>query len=38
MTCSLLLACTEALRFPPQFELGLHARRRALLADRLGPP
>ncbi len=35
---SLLLACTEAVRFPPQFEPGLHARRRALLADRLGPP
>jgi len=35
---SLLLACTEAVRFPPQFEPGLHTRRRALLADRLGPP
>jgi cellulose synthase/poly-beta-1,6-N-acetylglucosamine synthase-like glycosyltransferase len=35
---SLLLACTEALRYPPQFERGRHARRRALLADRLGAP
>ena len=35
---SLALVCTEAVRFPPQFEPGLHARRRALLADRLGPP
>ena len=35
---SLLLACTEALRYPPQFERGRYARRRALLADRLGPP
>jgi cellulose synthase (UDP-forming) len=33
---SLLLACTEAMRFPPHFERGLHARRRALLGDRLG--
>ena len=35
ITFSLLLACTEAMRFPPQFEPGLHARRRALLARRL---
>jgi len=35
---SLALVCTEAVRFPPQYEPGLHARRRALLADRLGPP
>ena len=35
---SLLLACTEAMRFPPQFEPRLYARRRALLARRLGPP
>ena len=35
ITFSLLLACTEAMRFPPQFDPGLHARRRALLARRL---
>ena len=34
---SLALACTEFVRFPPRFEPGLHARRRALLDDRLGP-
>ena len=32
---SLLLACTEVLRLPPQFELGRYARRRAALAERL---
>ena len=34
---SLLLGCTEAMRFPPQFEPGLYARRRAQLVRRLGP-
>ena len=34
---SLVLACTEVIRFPPQFEPGHYARRRALLARRLGP-
>ena len=34
---SLVLSCTEMMRFPPQFEPGLHARRRALLSRRLGP-
>jgi cellulose synthase (UDP-forming) len=38
IVCSLLLACTGAMRFPPHFEPSLHARRRALLADRLGAP
>lgn len=37
ITFSLLLACTESMRFPPQFEPGVYARRRARLADRLGP-
>ena len=32
---SLMLACTELIRFPAQFEPGLHARRRALLARRI---
>jgi hypothetical protein len=31
---SLLLACTELASYPPPFEPGLHARRRALVADR----
>jgi cellulose synthase (UDP-forming) len=35
ITFSLLLACTEAMRFPPQFEPARYARRRALLARRL---
>jgi cellulose synthase (UDP-forming) len=35
---SLLLACTEVLTFPPQFERGLYRRRRWELSDRLGPP
>jgi cellulose synthase (UDP-forming) len=35
---SLGLACTEAFTFPPQFDRGLYARRRAVLHDRLGPP
>jgi cellulose synthase (UDP-forming) len=35
ITFSLLLACTEAMRFPPQFEPGRYTRRRALLARRL---
>ena len=32
---SLVLACTEMLRFPPQFELGRYSSRRAALAERL---
>jgi len=36
ITFSLLLACTEAIRFPPQFQPGLYARRRALLVRRFG--
>lgn len=32
---SLLLVCAEALRFPPQFERGRYASRRATLAERL---
>lgn len=32
---SLALACTELLRYPPQFERGLHARRRAQIAERV---
>ena len=36
IACSLLLACTDAMRSPPHFDPTLHARRRALLADRLG--
>jgi cellulose synthase (UDP-forming) len=33
---SILLACTDLMRFPPHFEPMLHARKRALLAERLG--
>jgi hypothetical protein len=33
---SLLLAFTEAMRFPPQFQPDLYARRRSLLARRFG--
>ena len=38
VAASLLLACTELLAFPAQFERGLWARRRTLVRDRLGPP
>jgi hypothetical protein len=38
IACSLLLACTDTLRFPPHYEPRLHAHRRALLTDRLGAP
>jgi cellulose synthase/poly-beta-1,6-N-acetylglucosamine synthase-like glycosyltransferase len=35
---SLLLAGTELVRFPPPFDRELYRRRRAALADLLGPP
>jgi hypothetical protein len=38
VVASLLLACTELLSYPAQFQRGLYARRRALVSDRLGPP
>jgi len=34
---SLLLASTEAIKAPPQFDAALYARRRALLEDLIGP-
>lgn len=35
---SVILACTEMMRFPPHFDPRLHVRRRALLAERSGAP